>query len=73
LKKDETAYDKRYAVCQYEVQDAVTTVLRASSRHDKQEVALTLIKQKVMKAVNDVLGTPYVREVLCAEPVFDAQ
>ncbi|MDR3183051.1 MAG: hypothetical protein LBT89_09070, partial [Planctomycetaceae bacterium] len=63
-KKDERAFDKRYAECLFEINDAVTTVLQGATPDDRQQVGFTSIKEKVKKAINDVLGTPYIQEIL---------
>ncbi|MGL4594904.1 MAG: hypothetical protein ACRCUY_09275 [Thermoguttaceae bacterium] len=72
FKKDETAFDKLYEKKQMAVRDAVTQVLRSSSREDRTQVNLMTIKNKVQKAVNEVLGTPYVRGVICTDLTLDS-
>jgi hypothetical protein len=72
-KKDETAFDKRYLECQFEVVDAVTTVLQRSTTEDFQQVGAFTIKAKTKKAINEVLGTPYVQDILCSEVSFSQQ
>jgi hypothetical protein len=72
-KKDERAFDKRYVECQFEIIDAVTTVLQGSTSDDRRSVGLTNIKEKVKKAVNDVLGAPYIQEILAQDPSLEQQ
>jgi flagellar basal body-associated protein FliL len=36
------------------------------------EPGLTTIKEKAKKAINEILGTPWVQEVLVTEVVFEA-
>jgi hypothetical protein len=71
LKKDETAFDKVYAERQGAVRDAVTIVLRASTIEDRNQVSLTTIKRKIREVINEVLGTAYVKGVLCIDPIAE--
>ncbi|GHT09650.1 hypothetical protein FACS1894170_00530 [Planctomycetales bacterium] len=72
-KKDERAFDARYLGCQFEIIDAVTTALQGSTSDDRRSVGLTNIKEKVKKAINDVLGTPYIQEILTQDPSLESQ
>ncbi len=71
FKKDETAYNTLFEKNKFAVREAVENVLFASTLEDRTQVALGTIKQKIMKAINDVLGEPYVRSVICNDPVID--
>jgi hypothetical protein len=62
-KADGLRFDKRYDVCKIEIIDRITTVLSASTDLERQEAGLITIKEKIKRALNDVLGTPWVQQV----------
>jgi hypothetical protein len=64
-KREESKFDRLYGDRMITITDRVTTVLNAASDSEIGEVGLTAIKEKVKRAVNGVLGIPYVQEVLC--------
>jgi flagellar basal body-associated protein FliL len=70
-KKDESAFDKLNTERQNAIRDAVTEVLRGTTLEERSEVSLQIIRRKIMKRINEVLGTPYVRGVLCTDPSVD--
>lgn len=70
---DAKKFDKRYEACTYEIIDSVTTILDASTSDERMEAARTTIKEKVKRAVNEVLGTPWVQAVLFEDPSVSAQ
>jgi hypothetical protein len=72
-KADAAKFDKRYKECTNEVIDQVTIVLMASSVEERKEPTLTSLKEKVKRAVNEVLGTPWIQDVLCSDVSFEVQ
>ena len=64
---DERAFDRRYLECTIEIIDSVTSVLEASTTEERREAERTAIKERVKKAINTVLGTPWVQQVLFSE------
>jgi hypothetical protein len=70
---DATKFDKRYAVCTNEVIDRVVTILGATTTEERSEATYTTIKEKVKRGINEVLGTPWVLSVLCADPSLESQ
>jgi len=71
--KDEKAFDKRYKECVVEIEDNINVILKASTREERMEAALTAIKEKIKREVNRVLGTPWVQGVLCTEFSYEMQ
>ena len=67
LKKDETAYDKLFEKHKFAIRESVENVLRASTLEERTQVSLRTIKQRILKAINDVIGQPYVRGVICTD------
>ena len=65
--KFDTLYDER----QNEIIDRVTSVLTVSTPDERIEPGYTTIKNKAKRAINDVLGTPFVLEVLIAEVTYE--
>ncbi len=71
FKKDATAYDKLFESKKFSIRQAVEEVLRASTLEERKQVTLITIKQRIMKVINEVLGEPYVRDVICIDPKPD--
>jgi len=65
--RDSKRFDTRFEHCQWQIIDKVNTALRASSPADRQEVGHTTIKERLKRAINEVLGTSWVLEVLISE------
>ena len=72
-KADAKKFDARYLICMNEIIDRVTGILHASTPQERGEVGLAAIKEKAKRAINAVLGTPWVQEVLCSNPSFESQ
>jgi len=70
---DEKKFNQRYEKCMYEIQDRVMTILKASTTEDRMEAAFTTIKGKVKKAINEVLGHPWVQNVYCTNISLELQ
>ena len=68
-KSDESKFDRRYAACTIELIDRVTVELTGSTTEERNETKRTAIRERVKKAINEVLGTPWVQEVLLTEVV----
>ena len=71
-KADESKFNKRYEACMNDINDRITSVLYASNDNERREVGFTAIKEKIKRAINDVLGTPWVQAVFCTEPAFES-
>jgi len=69
-KKEERRFQTRYDQCVQQIITRVESELRASSVEEWQEVELTSIGSRVMMVINDVLGHPWVLEVLPTEFSF---
>jgi len=69
-KKEEKVFTRQYEQYNLRVLDRVGSVLTLSSRAERQEMGHTAIKEKSKKAINEVLGTPWVQQVLISEYSF---
>ena len=56
----ERAYERRWQ----RVIDSVETIMRAATREERMEEGYTTIKEKSKQAINEILGTPWVQNVL---------
>lgn len=66
-KTDERAFNTRYEQCTIAVIDRATSVLSASTTEERAEASRTAIKERVKRAINEVLETPWVQEVFFTE------
>jgi hypothetical protein len=62
-KTDEAAFKSRYKQCKNELDDRVAEIMHAFSLHEYAEVGHLTLKEKAKKAINEVLGTPWVQQV----------
>ena len=69
-KKEEKVFNKQYEQYTQRVLDRVGDVLMLSTRAERQETGHTSIKEKSKAAINEVLGTPWVQQVLISEYSF---
>ncbi len=65
LEKDATKYDTLFEKKKFAIRQAVETVLQASTLDERNQVGYSTIKMRIMKEINNVLGVPYVRSVIC--------
>jgi hypothetical protein len=72
-KKEERAFTRQYEQFRMRILDRVESVLTLSTRAERQETGHTAIKERSKKAINEVLGTPWVQEVLIAEFSFTVE
>ena len=68
VRRFETEYERR----EQRVVDAVETVLRLSSPDERREAEYTTIRARAKQAINEVLGTPWVQEVLVRDVTLEA-
>ena len=66
-KKDDRKFDTRLTECRNEIIDKVTTVLQTATPEQRMENGHTTIKAKAKEAINEVLGIPYVQQVMVTE------
>ena len=64
----ERAFERRIA----RIIDRVETIMRQSTYEERREADLTTIKERSKRAINEVLGTPWVQGVLITEVAFEA-
>jgi len=64
---DERAFARRYAQVENEIIDRITAILSASTTTERIETGHTTIKERVRRAMNEVLGTPWVNQVFFTE------
>ena len=70
-KEDERAFDRQYEQARIELIDRVTAVLYASTTEERE--AMTAIKERVEQTINEVLGTPWVQQVLFTEITLEVE
>ena len=70
--RDVMSFDKRYKECNTEIEDHIVIILSASTVEERMEASLTTIKEKMKRAINEVLGTPWVTGVLVTDFCFEA-
>ncbi|MDR1053240.1 MAG: flagellar basal body-associated FliL family protein [Planctomycetaceae bacterium] len=69
-KKDEQKFDRVMATRTEKLRDIVYTVLREAKEEEFVSPNLLQIKQKIMMKINEELGQPFVKEVLCTDMSF---
>jgi TPR repeat protein len=67
--KFDILHDERKA----QIVDCITSILQATTTEERMEAGLMVFKEKVKRGINDVLGTPYVQQVLCSGVELDVQ
>ena len=72
-KADERKFEARYKQCSSEVIDEVTKILTASPPAERTEPQFTTIKERTKRTINEVLGTPWVQEVLFFDIIYETQ
>ena len=72
-KREERAFTRQFEQFKLRVIERVENVLTLSTRAERQEIGHTSIKEKSKKAVNEVLGTSWVQEVLISEYSFTVE
>jgi len=65
--RDVRSFERRFGDCENEIIDRVSVVLRSSTPEERREAGHTAIREKVRRAMNDVLGTPWVQQVFFSE------
>ena len=71
-KKEESRFTKRYEECKNEIINDVTIVLQISTPEERGEPGYTTIREKAKKAINNVLRTPFVQQVLVSDVSYEA-
>ena len=69
--KEEYKFDTLYLDRQNEIIDSVNSVLTWSTAEERNEPGYTTIKEKAKRAINKVLGTSFVLDVLIAEVTYE--
>ena len=60
-------FERRYGQAEDEIIDRITSVLHASTTAERQEAGHTAIRERLRRAINEVLGTPWVNQVFFTE------
>jgi hypothetical protein len=71
--KEAGKFDAEYAKKTMKIINEVTIVLWAATPEEYREVSLISIKEKVKEAINGVLTSPWVQEVLVTELSYEVQ
>jgi flagellar basal body-associated protein FliL len=72
-RKDESKFDRIIITRTEKLRDIVYTVLREASDDELTSPSMLSIKQKIMVQLNQELGEPFVKEVLCTDMSFSTQ
>jgi flagellar basal body-associated protein FliL len=60
-------FDIRFEACKQQIIDRVTNILNVSTPAERSEAGNTTLKERSKRAINEVLGTPWVQEVLISD------
>ena len=71
--QDAKKFDPRYAECEFTILDRINGILLAASQDECSEAGYTTIKERAKNAINEVLGTPWVQQVLTTETSYEVQ
>ena len=71
FKADERKFDKQYKDRTAAIISRITEILRATTTEERLEAESTAIKEKVKRGINEVLGDPWVQQVLCSKVEID--
>ena len=71
-KKDADEYNKRYDIHKNRIRNAILVILRSSKQSDLTDPSLSVIKNKVMVKVNEILGGPLVKGVIYTDIAVQA-
>ncbi|MDR2762846.1 MAG: flagellar basal body-associated FliL family protein [Planctomycetaceae bacterium] len=69
-RKDESKFDRIVATRTEKLRDIVYTVLREATVDEITMPSMLIIKQRIMLHINQELGQPFVKEVLCTDMSF---
>jgi hypothetical protein len=72
-KKESSKFARQYEQYTQRVIDRVGDVLYATSRAERQEEGLHVLKEKSKRGINEALGTPLVQQVLISEYNFSTE
>ena len=64
LAREQRAFDRQYERLEQQIIDSVETIMFVSTPEERREAELTTIREKSKQAINEILGTPWVQEVL---------
>ena len=66
-KSEEKRFQTRYDQCVQEIIDRVGIILRGATSAERGEVALSTIRERAKREINEVLKTPWIQQVLISE------
>ena len=72
-KADAGKFNLQYELCKNEIIDRVTVILNASTTAERKEAEHTAIKERVKRAINEVLGQPWIQTVFFSEITHEAK
>ena len=73
LDADKKDFERRYTQCTAEVIDQITSILHSSTFEERKEAGHTVLKEKLLRGINGVLKTSWVRQVFFANPIHEVQ
>ena len=72
-KKESSKFNKQYEQYTQRIIGSVEEILHASSRAERQEPGLNVLREKSKKRINEILGTPLVQQVIISEYSFSIE
>ena len=70
--REERLFDRVYERRKQRIVDGVETIMRAATHEERMEEGYTTIKEKSKQAINEVLGTPWVQQVIITDVTIEA-
>ena len=65
--RDSRHFERRFEQSKIEVIDRITAILHDSSMDERRESGLIIIKERVKRTINEVLGTPWVQQIFFSD------
>ena len=62
--REQRAFERQYERHGQRVIERIETIMLAATLEERMEVGYTTIKERSRQAINEILGTPWVQEVL---------
>jgi len=69
--RDAARFDREYERRTRQIVEAVEQIMREATRAERQEASLSAIRERAQRAINDILGTPWVQQVIVSEVTIE--
>ena len=71
--QDAGAFDKEYESFSRQINESIAIIMRDATPEERMEVEFTTIKERAKERINEILGTPWVQEVIITGVTFEVQ